>query len=70
MKKLLIALALPIVLAGCSVSQTNNSNVDKKMVNSRGGDEYAAQISMQVYEITDPTFKALKSTEKMTSLIM
>lgn len=64
MKKLLIALALPIVLAGCSVSQTNNSNVDKKMVNSRGGDEYAAQISMQVYEITDPTFKALKSTEK------
>lgn len=64
MKKLLIALALPIVLAGCSVNQPNNGNVDKKMVNSIGSDEYSAQISLQVYEITDPTFKALKSTEK------
>lgn len=64
MKKLLIALALPIVLAGCAVNQNNNSNVDKKMVNSIGGDEYSAQISMQVYEITDQTFKALKGNEK------
>lgn len=64
MKKLLLALVLPFVLAGCSVNQTNNTNVDKKMVKSIGGDEYSAEISLQVYEITDPTFKALKSTEK------
>lgn len=64
MKKLLLALALPLVLAGCSVNQPSNSNVDKKMVKSIGGDEYSAEITLQVYEITDPTFKALKSTEK------
>lgn len=64
MKKLLLMLALPFVLAGCAVNQTGHSNVDKKMVKSIGGDEYSAEIFLQVYEITDPTFKALKSTEK------
>lgn len=64
MKKLLLALALPLVLASCSVSPTNNANVDKKWFKSIGGDQYSAEISLQVYEITDPTFKALKSTEK------
>jgi hypothetical protein len=64
MKKLLLILALPFVLAGCAVNQTGHSNVDKKMFKSIGGDEYSAEIFLQVYEITDPTFKALKSTEK------
>lgn len=64
MKKLLLALALPLVLAGCSVSPTNTTNVDRKQIKLIGSDEYSAEISLQVYEITDPTFKALKSTEK------
>lgn len=64
MKKLLLVLALPFVLTGCSVNQTTNSSVDKKWFKSVGGDQYAAEISLQVYEITDTTFKSLKSTQK------
>lgn len=64
MKKLLLVLALPFILAGCANNPNQSTEVNNKMVKSIVSDGYSAEISLQVYEITDQNFKTLKSTEK------
>lgn len=64
MKKLLLLLAFPLVLAGCSGTPTSPHNQEKIESNDIGNNQYSAEINIQVYEITDAAFKAMKSTEK------
>jgi hypothetical protein len=59
-----LLLALPIMPAGCSGTPTGIDNKEKTEVNQSSDSQYSAEINIQVYEITDTSFKSLKSTEK------